>query len=67
MIVDGSIKLDLLFDATDIEQGAFFLCAIDHDTELTGLFRILFNMDEIESLFGSSPAWPVVAWFKSKS
>ncbi len=66
LIVDASIKLDLLFDATDIEQGAFFLCAIDYDTELTGLFRILFNMDEIESLFGSSPAWPIVAWFREK-
>jgi hypothetical protein len=67
LIVDGGIKLDLLFDATDIEQGAFFLCAIDHDTELTGLFRILFNMDKIESLFDVSTAWPIVAWFRENS
>jgi hypothetical protein len=60
----GGIKLDLLFDATDIEQGAFFFCAIDYDTELTGLLRILFNMDELESLFDSSPAWLIVAWFR---
>jgi hypothetical protein len=67
LIFDGGIKLDLLFDATDIEQGAFFLCVIDYDTELTGLLRILFNMDEIESLFNSSPAWPIVAWFRENS
>ena len=67
LIVNGGIKLDLLFDATDIEQGAFFLCAIDHDTELTGLFRILFNMDKIESLFDVSTAWPIVAWFRENS
>jgi hypothetical protein len=64
LILDGGMKLDLLFDATDIEQGAFFLCVIDYDKELTGLLRILFNMDEIESLFDSSPAWPIVAWFR---
>lgn len=65
LIVDERINLDFLFDATDIEQGALFVCAIDNDTELTGLLRILFNMDEIESLFGSSPAWSIVDWFKS--
>ena len=67
LIFDGGIKIDLLFDATDIEQGAFFLCAIDHDKELTVLLQILFKMDGIESLFDSSPAWHIVAWFRMNS
>lgn len=67
LIFDSGINLDLLFDATDIEQGAFFLCAIEYDIEFTKYLPILFNVEGIEPLFGESPAWPIVAWFKALS
>lgn len=65
LIIDGNTKLDLLFDATDIEQGTFFLYAIENDTEFTELLRILFKMDGIESLLMPS-VWSIVAWFKAQ-
>ena len=38
-LVNGSPVLDLLFDATDIEQGCFFVCAIDYDVALAQSLR----------------------------
>jgi hypothetical protein len=38
-LVNGSPVLDLLFDATDIEQGSFFACAIDYDVILAQTLR----------------------------
>lgn len=64
LIFDTNIKLDLFFDATDIEQGVFFLCAIEYDTEFTSYLRMLFNIEQLEPLLRMEPAWPIVAWFR---
>jgi hypothetical protein len=59
------VRLDLIFDTTDIEQGTFFLCAIEHDKQFTENLRFLFNLDEIKHSFESAPAWPIIDWFRS--
>jgi hypothetical protein len=38
-LVNGSPVLDLLFDATDIEQGSFFAYAVDYDPALAQPLR----------------------------
>lgn len=62
--IEGCTKMDILFDATDIEQGVFFLCVVEHDIEFTGFIRNLFNIDELQVLFDESPVLPIVAWFR---
>ncbi|MGH8557362.1 MAG: hypothetical protein ACRESZ_07840 [Methylococcales bacterium] len=62
LLLDLEIKLELIFDATDIEQGSFFIQAIEYDTEFNNLLRVLFNFDGIDS--GSTVAGPIIDWFR---
>ena len=56
--------LDLLFDATDIEQGEFFVRAIEHDDDITGSFQIRFSTEGIQTAFEATPVWPIIRWFR---
>jgi len=61
---DAFVKLDLLFDATDIEKGCFFLRVIEHDINFSENLRLLFRLDGIRENFEGSPAWPIVESFR---
>jgi hypothetical protein len=45
----GKPFMDLLFDATDIEQGKLFLCGVVYDQDLFSAIRIILNSDEAVS------------------
>lgn len=64
LLVDACVRLDLLFDATDIEQGIFFLRVIEHDNNFSENLRLLFRLDGIQEHFEGTPAWPIIEWFR---
>ena len=45
----GKPFMDLLFDATDIEQGDLFLCGVVYNRELFSVIRAIINSDEVAS------------------
>lgn len=63
----GKPVLDLLFDATDIEQGPFFVRSIEHDEELSILLRVVSKIPEIEQVYGTKPEWKIIQWFKEQN
>lgn len=64
LLLDSKVIFDLIFDATDIEQGAFFIRAIEYDTEFTDTLRILFSLEGIDTFCRPTPAWPIIGWFR---
>jgi len=54
--------VDLLFDATDIEQGLFFLRPIEYDQSLGTVIRQVAS-SPIQSHFQSSPVWRILDWY----
>lgn len=65
--LDGSEALDLLFDATDIEQGEFFIRALEYDEDLSLFLRVISKTDAIERIFNQELGWQVIDWFKKHS
>ena len=67
---DDSLLLDLLFDATDIEHGEFFVRAIEWDKHLASLLRIISKIDMAKiGLFDSTEtqaAQKIIAWFREQ-
>ncbi len=58
--------LPLLFDATDIERGPFFVRAIEYDAALSVILRAVGQtVAEIPALH-SDPDWPVWSWFAAQ-
>jgi len=55
--------LDLFFDATDIEQGVFFLGAIEYDDDLSLFIRILLKNKSIKKHFVKESSWQIINWF----
>jgi hypothetical protein len=64
LLLNSCVKLDLLFDATDIEKGEFFLRVIEHDISFVERLRLLFRLDGIRENFETTPAWPIIEWFR---
>ncbi|MFZ3072217.1 MAG: hypothetical protein WA162_03125 [Thermodesulfobacteriota bacterium] len=61
--------LDLLFDATDIEQGAFFLRAVEYDRDFALKLRTLSGLLNKEEMFNKlkiEPVWKFLGWFAKK-
>lgn len=58
--------LDLLFDATDIEQGNFFLRAIEYDPLIAMILRIVAKEEAVVENFEESPAGRILEWFKEQ-
>lgn len=54
---------DLLFDATDIEQGKIFIRTIEYDQYTTAILRMAFKELDETSL-RSGPAWIILDWFR---
>jgi hypothetical protein len=63
LIGEGAVLIDLLFDATDIEQGGFFIRAIEHDAALSATLRSVTRVPEIVEHFGTTPEWCILNWF----
>ena len=63
---DGqTLTLDFLFDATDIEQGPFFLRAIEYDTDISKVLSIYSNrLIQKGMINATSPIWKIIKWFE---
>jgi len=64
---EGDNVLDLLFDATDIEQSQFFLRAIEYDQELSEVLREIAKAPSLEKTFQTIPEGKIIEWFKQQS
>lgn len=65
--LDNKLKLDLLFDATDIEQGIFFVRAIEYDDTLSLFLKLMIPSEEnLTKLFEDGLGQQIFEWFKSK-
>ena len=62
-LAGGGPALDLLFDATDIEQGTLFSMVVEYDETLVELMPQLFGDEESKALFEESRARRVVDWY----
>jgi hypothetical protein len=56
----NDLMLDLLFDATDIEQGPYFILAIQHSIDLASYLQGVLSDPAIEAQCRSSLAWPII-------
>lgn len=63
---EGRLVLDLIFDATDIEQGQFFLRAVEYDAGLSRFLRQVAREPQLEVLFKTQPEYRVLNWFKKQ-
>jgi len=65
-LIDGkSTIMDLIFDATDIEQGDLHLTTIEYDKELANTIRAATKVSSFIDQFYNSPASDIVEWFKN--
>ncbi len=64
---ESNLLLDLIFDATDLEQGAFFIQAVEYDSQLSETLRTLCGLEGIENYCRQSQAWAVFDWFRSNA
>ncbi|MDO8587544.1 MAG: hypothetical protein Q7T82_10950 [Armatimonadota bacterium] len=60
---EGRVVLDLLFDATDINQGAFFIRAIEYDPALSFVLRVASKAQFVQNTPKTDPLWRVLQWF----
>ncbi|MCB1880517.1 MAG: hypothetical protein KDI54_10740 [Gammaproteobacteria bacterium] len=58
--------MDLIFDATDIEQGPFFVRAIEYDNNLSLFLRVVSKINAIEQIYSTTTEWKIVQWFKDQ-
>jgi hypothetical protein len=62
-VIDQRPVLDLLFDATDIEQGKLFVRAVEYDSALGGFLRHVCKEPKLRKLFSDGPEVKVIDWF----
>lgn len=65
-LLDDQPAIDLIFDATDIEHGAFFLRAIEYDTMLSIALRVLTKHERLCEPFQGERSWEIIRWFKKQ-
>lgn len=63
---NNQVVLELLFDATDIEQGKFFVCAIEYSKPLYTLLRLVAQNAYPNSFFHTKLYWRILEWFATK-
>jgi hypothetical protein len=63
--VDEKVMLDLLFDATDIELGQFFIMAIEYDREISSFIRTISKLEPIRVAYSARPIGKILDWFLS--
>ncbi|MBL1179256.1 hypothetical protein [Pantanalinema sp. GBBB05] len=58
--------LDLLFDATDIVKGQFFICAIEYSKEISDVFRETAKEASLARTFQTTPGGKILEWFRNQ-
>ena len=58
--------MDLIFDATDIEQGSFFVRAIEYDETLSMFLRVVSTFNMNEQNYSTIAEWKIIQWFKDQ-
>jgi hypothetical protein len=61
---DGHLRIELLFDATDIEQGRIFFKAIEYDLAFSMYLREVLAAPVLEPTYGRRPEWQIIEWFR---
>lgn len=59
----GANVLDLVFDATDIDQGKFFVRAIEYDPVYKYVLRAAAHSPALTKQPKTKPVWAVLQWF----
>ncbi|MGV8075581.1 MAG: hypothetical protein AB2L11_13625 [Syntrophobacteraceae bacterium] len=62
-ICENEPVIDLIFDATDIEQSPFLVYAIEYDTTLFSLLREISRMPQALSISKGDLEWKILEWF----
>ncbi|MGO9572076.1 MAG: hypothetical protein ACLP5H_31525 [Desulfomonilaceae bacterium] len=62
----GQMVLELLFDATDIEQGPLFLRAIEYHDGLSTVIRTQAKEPNVEAGLSSESVWRILGWFRDQ-
>jgi len=62
----GNPVLDLFFDATDIEQGRFFVRAIEYDARLAAVLRAVTKVKQVKDAYGTQSVWKIMEWFSKQ-
>ncbi len=63
-LLNGTMKFDLLFDATDIEQGDFFHRAVIYDPVIGSYLHQVLENPYVEAAMKQKPAWQIIKWFR---
>ncbi len=63
----GRRVLDLLFDATDIEQGSLLDHAIPSDEDLFDALMTISCEPGLQNTLKSSPEWKILEWFSKRA
>jgi len=66
-LLNDEKAIDLLFDATDIEQGTYFLRAIEYNEDLSLFLRVISRASHIERVFNGNRSWGIIEWFKNQA
>jgi hypothetical protein len=56
--------IDMLFDATDIEQGHFFICAVEYDRKLFLILREILREKIFDEVLKKTSCWEIIQWFR---
>ena len=65
--LNGKNKIiDLLFDATDIEQGPLFIFAIEYEVNFSIVLHEICKSDNIKKHNGNGPEQKIIQWFRNK-
>ena len=60
----GERLIELLFDATDIEQSPFFICAIEHNEHFSVILRQPLKDPNFIETLRIKPQWKILEWFE---
>lgn len=63
---NGDKALDLLFDATDIVQGQFFVCVIKDSKEISDVLWETSKEPSLAKTFQTTPEGKILEWFRDQ-
>lgn len=59
--------LDLLFDATDLDQGTFFIRGIEYNNDTFAVLRGLADESIVSTISKNQPIWTVLKWYAEQA
>lgn len=63
---DNVNLIDLLFDATDIELGPFFIRAIEYDGDVSSFVRAIARIEPLRASYSTRPEGQILDWFAKR-